>query len=107
MALADIFVTFEESAEKYVTYKAPQYATKYKPSKFWHIVHSCSTGKLALETLQHFHKREAKWLYLTDLTMPNPYNDLASKEGWQLLLMYMLGSSRYSSMDDLPVVTGQ
>ncbi|KAL3156516.1 hypothetical protein ABBQ38_000814 [Trebouxia sp. C0009 RCD-2024] len=93
MPVADVFVVFEGSAQAYVSYQASQYATKHSMSKFWHIVHSCSTEDLVMQTLRRFHEREAKWLYMTDLTMPNPYCSLGSKEVWQRLLSYMSDSS--------------
>lgn len=89
MALADVFVTFEGSAENYVSYRASGYASKHSISKFWHIVHSCSTPDVVIETLQRFHEREAKWLFMTNLTMPNPYCALPSKEVWHRLLSHM------------------
>lgn len=101
MALADNFVTFEDSAENYVSYMPPEYATKHSISKFWHIVHSCSTQDLVTETLQRLCGREAKWLFMTDLTMPTPYCTLPSKQVRHHLLSQMPTFSACDALEDL------
>ena len=102
MPVADVFVVFEGSAEAYASYKASEHATKHSNSKFWHIVHSCNTQELIMETLQQFHEREAKWLYITDLTMPNPYCSLGSNGVWQQLLSYMSAPGERAALEHKP-----
>ena len=81
----DIFVTFEESADKYAAYCPAPFMSKYSKSKFWHMIHSTHPD-MAVEVLHQFQQQHAGWLYLTDLTIDNPYKDLPESSLWQLQL---------------------
>ncbi len=85
LAQGDIFVTFEESADKYAAYQPAPFMSKYPKSKFWHMIHSTTSDKAA-QVLQQFQQQHAGWLYLTDLTIDNPYKDLPESSIWQLQL---------------------
>ncbi len=85
LAQGDIFVTFEESADKYAAYQPASFMSKYPKTKFWHMIHS-TTSEKAAQVLQEFQQHHAGWLYLTDLTLDNPYKDLPESSIWQLQL---------------------
>lgn len=82
---ADIFVTYEETADNYSAYCPAPFMLKYPKTKFWHMIHSTGAD-VAAETLHHFQQQHAGWLYLTDLTIDNPYKDLPESSLWQLQL---------------------
>lgn len=85
MQAADIFVTYEQSADKYHEFHPAAFMTNYPKTMFWHMVYAAraDTSKAAV---QHFKRQHAGWLYLTDLDLDNPYKDLPEKGIWQLQL---------------------
>ena len=87
--LADVFVSFEGSAQSYSTFTPAAYTNNYSYSKFWHIVYGCNTDATINSTLQQFDQQHAEWLYMTDLGMPNPYEDLAGNTTWTVELEYI------------------
>ncbi|DBB13507.1 TPA: hypothetical protein ACH3X3_000555 [Trebouxia sp. C0006] len=89
LALADIFVTFEGSATSYQTFQPAAYTNNYTASRFWHIVYDCNSNATINATLQQFTNQTAEYLYMTDLGLPNPYNNLPSIDTWAQLLSYM------------------
>lgn len=85
MSHGDVFVTFEESADKYAAYCPAPFLSKYPKTKFCHMIHS-TRPDMAVKALQQFKQHHAGWLYLTDLTLDNPYKDLPETSLWQLQL---------------------
>lgn len=89
LPLADIFLTFEGSAESYQSFSAADYTLNYAPSKFWHVVYRCSSNATIDATLSQFNSRHAEYLYITDLDEPNPYYSLPAENTWAQLLAYI------------------
>ncbi|DBA66414.1 TPA: hypothetical protein ACH3X2_002393 [Trebouxia sp. C0005] len=89
LPLADTFVSFEGSATSYQSFQPAAYTNNYTASKFWHIVYDCNSNATINATLQQFTNQTAEFLYLTDLGLPNPYNNLPSIDTWAQLLSYM------------------
>lgn len=97
MLLADTFVTFEGSATSYQEFQPAAYTDDYDASKFWHIVYSCDSNATINATLQQFTSQKAEYLYMTDLGLPNPYNNLPSTQTWAQLLAYMANATNATS----------
>lgn len=89
MSTADVFCTFEGSAESYNSFVPASYTNDYPSSKFFHQVYGAGTTAAIAATLQQFHEQHAKWLYMTELVEPNPYDPLAGNAPWTALLNYM------------------
>ena len=103
MNLSDVFVSFEGSAQSYITFTPAAYTNNYASSKFWHIVYGCDTDATINSTLQQFDQQHAEWLYMTDLLEPNPYDNLAGNATWTAELNYMAKhtSVGYASLTSL------
>lgn len=89
MNTSDVFVTYEGSAEDYTSFAPASYTNSYPSSKFYHIVYGAGTTATINSTLHQFDEQHAKWLYMTDLLEPNPYDDLPGNATWGALLKYM------------------
>lgn len=85
LALADIFVIYEGSADDYTAFVPAPFVAKHPSSKFWHMIYSAHLAA-SPRILQHFKQQNASWLYLTNLHLDNPYKDLPAEEIWQLQL---------------------
>lgn len=83
MGTADIFVTYESSADKYHEFRSAEFMTKYPKTMFWHMIYAARADTMS-PALQRFRQQHAGWLYLTDLDLDNPYKDLPKQEIWQL-----------------------
>jgi hypothetical protein len=75
--VSDIIVTFEGSYDSYTSYKPASWHMTNAASRFWHIIYAANET-----TQQHYQAVElsktfnAGWVYVTNLTLPNPYSGL-------------------------------
>jgi hypothetical protein len=83
MAVADILVTFEGFYSTYATaYTAYPWNLAYPANRFWHIVHSASDETAMRQAVALSWQRNAGWVYVTNLTEPNPYGTLPADPYW-------------------------
>lgn len=83
VAEADILLTFEGSDDEYLSsYSAPRWVARYSPSHFWHIIYGASTPSAMADAVRLSKRRGAGFVYVTPLTLPNPYGALPSEPYW-------------------------
>lgn len=85
MQAADIFVTYEQSADDYHKFRPAAFMSRYPKNMFWHMIYA-ARADTAKSVLHRFKQQHAGWLYLTDLDLDNPYKDLPEKNIWQIQL---------------------
>ena len=73
--LADITVTFEGSYADYRTQEQATWADDLPPERFWHLVYGTPAQDLE-EALALTRDRRAGYAYITDDTLPNPWDRL-------------------------------
>jgi len=73
----DIIVNFESSAASYANWKPAGWEHNFPPQKFWHIIHTASSGSMS-SLVAEAKSRNAGNVYVTDKGLPNPYNALPS-----------------------------
>jgi len=73
---ADLLVVHENTAAAYLTWTPPAWAAGYPAATFAHLVHSCAAGDFAAVRART-KILDAGYLYVTDDTLPNPYDTLA------------------------------
>lgn len=72
----DIFVNAEMDHALYQTWVLPTDGFQDNPAysnRFWHLIHTTNNTDLA-STLTQTRNNNAGWVYITDDTMPNPYD---------------------------------
>jgi hypothetical protein len=83
MTCADIIITFEDTYSAYIArYRAPRWARKYDPGRFWHLIHSTPTEEDMLHVVRLSKARRAGWVYVTSDEMPNPWDTLPAPAYW-------------------------
>jgi len=83
MAVADIVLTFEGSFEDYQSkYHAPDWVSKYKSNRFWHVVYKAATVDDMKDVVRLSKERNAGWVYVTSELMPNPYGKMPAEDYW-------------------------
>jgi Spherulation-specific family 4 len=83
MEVADTIVTFEGPYDKYVNdYAAPSWVSRYRPQKFWHLVHSTPTIRKMETAIRLSTERGAGWVYVTPSAPPNPWDTLPPDIYW-------------------------
>ena len=76
MDIADIAMTFEQTFTYYnESYVAPSYVEDYAAAKFAHLVHATSSADWE-QALAWSFERNAGYIYITDDTLPNPWDTL-------------------------------
>lgn len=76
MDIADIAMTFEQTFTYYnESYVAPSYVEDYAATKFAHLVHATSATDWE-QALAWSFERNAGYIYITDDTLPNPWDTL-------------------------------
>jgi Spherulation-specific family 4 len=84
MYACDILLNNESS---WLTYRDayvenPNWVSKYSPSRFWHLVHGCSSESDMRMVLRLACARHAAWIYVTNGTGSNPYRLLPGGRYW-------------------------
>jgi hypothetical protein len=90
MSIANILVTAESNGlEDYTqNYQPESWFQRYPPERFWHIVYGASSTADMNDVIALSLKRDAGWLYVTDRTSINPYDQPPSywsQEGTQVV----------------------
>ena len=74
-ALADVLVTFEGSVDAYQALAPPSWPRSHSRHRFCHLVHTCPSDRLE-EVLTLARRRHTALVYVTDRSLPNPYDGL-------------------------------
>lgn len=83
LAVSNMVVNFEGSEASYEGWSPASYVANYGAERFWHIVYSVGAGNgAAVLTLAS--GRNAGFVYLTDDSMPNPFDRLPTPSLWQV-----------------------
>jgi hypothetical protein len=72
---ADRFVVFEDTATHYARYTPAAWQLRYPKSRFLHMVYNVSAAQMA-GTMQYAAAHQASAVFITQLTLPNPYKAL-------------------------------
>jgi hypothetical protein len=75
---ADALVTFEDTASAYASYSPASWTSGYSPDHFGNLIHTQMTAAGMLADLHLAQQRNAGLVYVTDDTLPNPYDRLPS-----------------------------
>jgi hypothetical protein len=74
---SDILVDTESTYSDYVTWQPATWTSGYPASHFWQIVYDTPQNQIQ-NVLTLAAQNNAGWIYITSLTLPNPYNALPS-----------------------------
>ncbi|MFP6562190.1 spherulation-specific family 4 protein [Paraburkholderia sp. B3] len=77
LPVADQLVVFEDNAKAYTKFKASAWQSNYPVSRFVHMVYNVPAASLA-GVVQFAAENGAGGIYVTSLTLPNPYKKLPS-----------------------------
>jgi len=75
---ADSLVTFENMASLYGSDSPPSWTSSYSPNHFANIIYDEPTATGMFADLQMAQQRNVGDVYVTDATLPNPYDQLPS-----------------------------
>jgi hypothetical protein len=75
---ADALVTFEDTATAYASYSPASWTSAYSADDFANLIHTQPTAAGMVADLQLAQQRNAGLVYVTDDTLPNPYDRLPS-----------------------------
>lgn len=102
----DIFVNAEMDHALYQTWILPTDGFQNNPaysSRFWHLIHTTNSTDLG-STLTQTRNNNAGWVYITDDTMPNPYDTAPTYWNTELTSVATLPASTIPNrgVTDLP-----
>ena len=75
---ADELVLFENDGSGYSTYKPPAYQKDYPAGDFANILYNVASASTMQSDVNLAVSRNTGWIYVTDDTLPNPYDTLPS-----------------------------
>ncbi len=75
--IADVIVTFEDSAAAYAVWAAPDWTRQQPAARFWHLVLDTAESELA-STLERAVANNVATVYVTDDVLDNPWDTLPS-----------------------------
>ncbi len=78
---SDILVNFEDSFAAYSTWSPSGWEYNYPAERFWHLVLNTSYADLP-QAIARSRQRHAGWVYVTNDTLPNPWDTLPSDPYW-------------------------
>ncbi len=79
---ADQLLIFEGSAKTYTSWSPPAWVFTYAASTFWNVVYNAPTLARLQAVCQHAQTVNAGFMYVTNGTLPNPYNFLPKASYW-------------------------
>jgi len=78
----DILLTFEGSYAMYQSYLPMGWEQNYDPSRFWHLIYATSTVDEMATAVALSKSHGVGWVYVTQDTLPNPWDTLPSDPYW-------------------------
>jgi hypothetical protein len=73
---ADTLMTFEDNGTNYPGFTPPSWVTNHPASQFVHLPYAVTTAAIMSNFVGLAVSRNAGWVYITDDTLPNPYDTL-------------------------------
>ena len=74
-ASSDILVTYEDLADRYGSWQPAAWESRYAPSRFWHLVIGADSARMS-QAVALSRTRNVGWIFVTDDTLPNPWDTL-------------------------------
>jgi hypothetical protein len=86
MRLADAMVVFDDTYASYTSpgYSVPHWMLSYPASKFIELIHAAPNAASMVNALRLSQQHHVGYVYVTDGTDPDPWNDLASYQSNEL-----------------------
>lgn len=78
---SDILITYEGTYSDYVNFKPSPWEMNYPPNRFYHVIYAASQDQLQ-DAITRSRNNRAGWIYVTPLTVPNPYQALPIATYW-------------------------
>lgn len=75
---SDIFVTFESDYSQYHKFALAGWETAYAATRFYHIVYTAPNVSAMEDVVNRAKNNHVGYVYITNDTLPNPYNGLPS-----------------------------
>ena len=89
---SDIIVNFEGTGAAYQTWSPASWMADYPADRFWHLIYGADdTDVSSLVSLSR--ERNAAHVYVTDDSMPNPWDGLPGQSAWSTLIGAVSGRS--------------
>ena len=89
---SDMIVNFEGTRAVYQTWSPASWMADYPADRFWHLIYGADdTDVSSLVSLSR--ERNAAHVYVTDDSMPNPWDRLPGQSAWSTLLGAVSGRS--------------
>lgn len=85
MASTDIIITFESTYSTYLTWQPSAWEASYPANRFWHLIYTTSQSQLP-NAVALSRQRNAGWVYVTDDSLPNPWDTVPNTSYWNLEL---------------------
>jgi hypothetical protein len=76
LPVADRFVVYEDKQDHYAAFEPDAWQARYPASRFIHIIYDAASSQQLDSDLQLAVQKGAGGVYITSLTVPNPYDDL-------------------------------
>lgn len=77
LSAGDIVVEFDDAYANYAAWAGGGWEAQYPAWRFWHIIHDASEADMR-QALPLAKRRNVGWIYVTNLTTPNPFGALPS-----------------------------
>lgn len=74
----DSLMIFEDNSTNYPAFSPAKWVAKYPATQFVHLPYNVATSATMTNYMELAVNRNANWIYITDDTLPNPYNTLPS-----------------------------
>jgi hypothetical protein len=101
LTLADHVLNFEGPYSTYERTRFPKWVTEFPEPKFWHLVYEVRSVHTMRDVAAAARRAHAGIVYITDATMPNPYDRMpAYWRDEQLLVLGGDGSSARAARRD-------
>lgn len=84
ITISDTTVIFEDTYVAYTTWKPPSWVSNYPATKFTHLVYGVSSPKDIQDVISRSKSRNARYVYATNDTLPNPWDTLPSSWSTEL-----------------------
>ncbi|HEY4417459.1 MAG TPA: spherulation-specific family 4 protein [Verrucomicrobiae bacterium] len=88
----DNLMIFEDNSTNYPAFSPAKWVAKYPATQFVHLPYNVATPAAMTNCLALAASRNASWVYITDDTLPNPYNTLPSYWTNEVALVKSLNS---------------
>lgn len=81
MASTDVIINFESTYSSYVSWRPAGWEASYPANRFWHLIYTTSQAQLP-NAVALARQRNAGWVYVTDDSLPNPWDTVPNASYW-------------------------